>query len=255
MNIKPIITLDIDWISDCVIQDVAQLLLERRVKSTWFVTHATPALDVLRQHPDLFELGIHPNFKEGSSHGQTMAEVVDHCLRLVPEAVSARSHGLIQSDYLWRHYALKGPIRFECSTFVGRVPRTYAVRFHWDGGSLLRVPYVYQDNLEMSEPNPIWEAKTFLEGKHGLQIFDFHPFYVYTNSTSMDIFERVKQTTSHMQEITEKELQPFRQTGTGARTMFLSLIDYLARNGGGARVKDLVAFNETGESPICAPPA
>lgn len=246
MSQRPSITLDMDWAPDCAILDVAKLLLERRVKATWFVTHDTPALDLLRQHADLFELGIHPNFKEGSSHGRTMAEVVGHCLHLVPEAVSARSHGLIQSDYLWRHYALESPVRFECSTFAGRAPQIYAVRFHWAGGSLLRVPYAYQDNLEMSEPRPIWEARAFLEGKRGLQIFDFHPFYVYTNSASMDIFERVKQTASHMQRMAAKELLPFRQAGEGARTMFLSLIEHLAARGGGDRVKDLAAFDETG---------
>lgn len=249
MNLRPIITLDMDWAPDCVIQDVAQRLIERRVKSTWFVTHDTPALDLLRKHADLFELGIHPNFKEGSSHGHTMEEIVEHCLHLVPEAISARSHGLIQSDYLWRHYALESPIRFECSTFAGRAPQTYAVRFHWAGDNLLRVPYVYQDNLEMSEPHPIWEATTFLQGKRGLQVFDFHPFYVYTNSTSMDIFERVKQTGGHMQSMTEEDLLPFRQSGEGSRTMFLSLIDHLAEQGGGNQIQDIVAFNEN-EGPL-----
>lgn len=247
MNIKPIITLDIDWISDCVIQDVAQLLLERRVKATWFVTHASPVLDLLRKHADLFELGIHPNFKEGSSHGRTMEEVVDHCLRLVPEAVSARSHGLIQSDYLWRHYVQATPIRYECSTFVGRVPQAYAIQFHWTGDSLLRLPYVYQDNLEMSEPNPIWETELFLKDKQCLQIFNFHPGNVYFNLTSMNISGRFKETLKSMREHPEEQGQSFRQVGVGTRTMFISLLEYLAPRGGGDWVKNTKAFNDSGD--------
>ncbi len=67
------ITLDVDWAPDFMIDAAAQALVDREVKATWFVTHASPAVERLREHPDLFELGIHPNFLAGSSHGATPA--------------------------------------------------------------------------------------------------------------------------------------------------------------------------------------
>ena len=55
------LTFDIDWAPDWMIEEVASILIEHNVKTTWFVTHASPAIDKLRQMPELFELGIHPN--------------------------------------------------------------------------------------------------------------------------------------------------------------------------------------------------
>src|ERR1017187_7044133 len=94
------LTLDIDWAPDFVIDFAADLLIRRRVKATWFVTHSSPAVDRLRDHPELFELGIHPNFLPGSSQGKTVAEVLSFCRACVPEARSMRTHALVQSSGL-----------------------------------------------------------------------------------------------------------------------------------------------------------
>ena len=233
------VTLDVDWMPDFVIRYVAKLLLERRVKATWFVTHVSPALEWLREHNDLFELGIHPSFKTGSTHGDDMTEVIDHCVSCVPEAVSARSHGLIQSDYLWRHYLDKTPIRFECSTFIGRVPVAYATRYYWNKRALIRVPFVYQDNMEMVAPDPVWSATQFLKKTAGVQMFNFHPRYIYTNAQTSRGLEAVRQANRSYTELTEADLEPLRNDGIGARTMFLSLIDHLAAIGGGVWAKEL----------------
>ena len=90
------ITLDIDWAPDHVIDRIAAQLIDARVRATWFVTHQSPAIDRLRARPDLFELGIHPNFLNQSTHGETPAEVLAHCMALVPDARSMRTHSLVQ---------------------------------------------------------------------------------------------------------------------------------------------------------------
>ena len=64
-----VLTLDTDWAPDFVIDFVAKQLVAYQVRATWFVTHASPAVERLSQHSDLFELGIHPNFLPGSTHG------------------------------------------------------------------------------------------------------------------------------------------------------------------------------------------
>ena len=56
-----VLTLDMDWAPDCAIDFVSEELVSREVRATWFVTHASPAVHRLREHPELFELGIHPN--------------------------------------------------------------------------------------------------------------------------------------------------------------------------------------------------
>lgn len=239
MSTKIAISLDVDWMPDFVIEEVAQLLIDHKVKATWFVTHASPVWDALRRRRDLFELGIHPSFKEGSSHGANMTEVVKHCLDFVPEAVSARSHGLIQSDYLWRHYLGHTPIRRECSTYLGHAPCAHATPFHWDGDMLVRIPFVYQDNLEMARPAPVWDAETFLDGKNGMQMFNFHPRYIYTNARTSEGLEAVRRANRSYTSLTRAELDALRNPGVGARTMFVSLVEYLAQRGGGWLTRDI----------------
>jgi len=96
-----VITFDIDWAPDFVIEEVASLLQQKGVRATWFVTHACAAVELLRERSDLFELGIHPNFLEGSSHGKTPMEVLSHLLTVVPEAIGIRSHAVVQSALCW----------------------------------------------------------------------------------------------------------------------------------------------------------
>lgn len=238
MALKLAITLDIDWAPDFMIEDVACMLINKGVKATWFVTHKTPALELLRNHPHLFELGIHPNFKEGSSHGKTMPEIINHCMELVPDAVSARSHGLIQSDYLWRYYLESTPILIDCTTYAGSVPVAFASSFHWKGRSLTRLPFVYQDNMEMESPSPEWKARNFYAGKSGVQSLNFHPVYIYTNATSMNVFERLKVSGKAFHEVTEVEAMQHREKGQGTRTMFESVLEYFAVHGGGSMARD-----------------
>lgn len=72
------LTIDIDWVPDWIIEEVASILIDHNVKATWFVTHASPAVDKLQQMPELFELGMHPNCLPGSTHGDTEDEVQFH---------------------------------------------------------------------------------------------------------------------------------------------------------------------------------
>lgn len=93
-----ILTLDIDWAPDFVIEQVARIMIENKVKATWFVTHESEAIERLRENDDLFELGIHPNMLSGSTHGKTEDEVLTHVKKIVPGAISMRTHGLYQTS-------------------------------------------------------------------------------------------------------------------------------------------------------------
>ena len=97
-NHEPVLTIDVDWSPDCVIDYVANILIEREVKATWFVTHQSEAIERSHKHSTLFELGIHPNMLAGSTHGQNEDEVLAHLCEIVPNAVSMRTHGLYQSS-------------------------------------------------------------------------------------------------------------------------------------------------------------
>jgi len=237
-GVRAALTLDLDWAPDFMIDDAAQALVDRGVRATWFVTHASPAVERLRERPDLFELGLHPNFLAGSSHGATPEEVVAHCAALVPGARAVRTHCLMQSTPLHDALLAGSDVEVDVSLFLPGATHVEAVEQWSPGGRLVRLPYVWQDNMEMYAPRAQWSVDGLLDPP-GLRIFDFHPVHVWLNSASFEPYERLK-ATRPLGEVAPEDAAALRNDdGPGARTAFLALADRLAALGGGAKVSDL----------------
>jgi hypothetical protein len=224
------ITIDIDWAPDFVIESVARLLIEREVRATWFVTHPTPVLRLLRSHPELFELGIHPNFLPGSSHGATPTEVIDYCLRMVPDAMSVRTHALVQSTPILQQIARDTSVRVDVSLYL---PRVFVAPFQFDldGGSLTRVPYQWEDDFEMSLREPNWDPALLVDDDAGSPlVLDFHPIHIYLNSESFANYAVLKTVRSRLSDLTPAEVAPFVHMGTGTGTAFEAALRYAAES-------------------------
>src|ERR1700687_1418981 len=98
-----IITFDTDWCPDFVIEHVRDLLLKYNVKSTWFVTNESKAIQTLKKNK-LFEIGIHPNFLTNSTHGNDFNSIMTHMKRIAPNAKSIRTHALVESTLMLSQY-------------------------------------------------------------------------------------------------------------------------------------------------------
>jgi hypothetical protein len=227
------LTLDTDWAPDFAIDHAAGLLSEQGVAATWFVTHASPAIDRLRERPDLFELGIHPNFKAGSSHGDSPAAVLAHCTALVPEARSMRTHGLVQSSDLLALVRASTAIRVDASLFLPHARALAPVDYPLETGSLVRIPYLWEDDAEMYRATPDWATAALARDAGGLAVFCFHPIHVFLNSADMGPYRSLG-------DAGEREAAALRHDGAGAGTAFAELIGALA-GARGARVSELAA--------------
>ncbi|MBI4952855.1 MAG: hypothetical protein HY908_12540 [Myxococcales bacterium] len=232
------ITLDVDWAPDFAIELAAQTLRDAGVRSTWFVTHCSPAIDRLAAEEDLFELGIHPNFLPGSSHGATPEAVLDACMAMVPRARSMRTHGLVQSTGLFDLVMLRTPIRADVSMLLPRARHLAPFAWRRGGRSLTRFPYFWEDDVEMESARPSWEVAPLLEGP-GLKIFGFHPIHVALNSADLGPYERLKREVGNMRAATAGDIRSRAHDGHGARSVFDALVGHLAGVGGGARISDL----------------
>lgn len=228
------ITLDIDWAPDFVIDMVADILIEANVPATWFVTHASPAVDRLRERNDLFELGIHPNFLPNSSHGTTVPEVLAYCMDLVPDAVSMRSHALVQSSVILSYVMMETPIQFEASLFLPHATHLVPIVHHIGHRRLVRLPYWWEDDAEMLCPVPEWDVATTLSSP-GLKIFDFHPIHIVLNSASMTGYAELKQLGA-LQSVLQSHCDAHIFGGRGTGTAFRDLVDRLSATGAGTRI-------------------
>jgi len=233
------LTLDVDWAPDFMIDFAAAILVENRVRATWFVTHASPALARLRAHPDLFEIGIHPNFFPGSTHGDSPAAVLRHCLELVPEAVSIRTHGLFQSTALLERVMHETAILTDASLYLPRAKGLEPIEYEWARKTLLRVPHFWEDDFEMEREAPCWNLAPLLSDDYGLRVFDFHPIHVYLNSSTPRAYRQLKQAVPNLAELTSDQANGAVQIGTGTRTLFNELVAHFSKAGDSMRISDI----------------
>lgn len=234
------LTLDIDWAPDCVIDDVARILKENEVRATWFVTHRSEAVERLR-HVELFELGIHPNMLAGSTHGKTEDEVMAHVRRIVPSAISMRTHGLYQTSNFLKKAAREYGVAIDVSLFLPRAAALRPHRLTWSGLSLWRIPYFWEDDSEMWEDEPLWDVSDHRLDVCGLKVFDFHPVHVALNTEAPERYEELKRT--HPFESWDRELvEKKANKGDGPRTLFLGLVQKL--RGKGRQVREIISTVE-----------
>ena len=233
-----IITLDVDWAPDFVVDEVADRLADRGVRATWFLTHEGPAVERLKSRHALFELGIHPNFLEGSSQGSDPTEVLGFFRDLVPNAVSVRSHAMVQSSRLMELYASQTALRVDSTLFLPGWPDIHPFEHRVGGRSMVRIPFCWADDYELSSPNgaPGWAG---YERMPGLKVFLFHPIHVYLNSTSPETYASLKCSFPSLREVTQKELDRFRAGGYGVGTVFEELVDSISRLGRSSTLRDV----------------
>jgi hypothetical protein len=233
-----LITLDIDWAPDFVVDFVARELLARQVRATWFITHQSPTLDLLRAAPDLFELGLHPNFLPGSSHGNTPAEVLSHLTSIEPQALSMRSHSLAQSTPIFDAVLKETHVRVDSTIFLPNMDGIRPVEHLIRGNRLLRVPFFWADDYEMERRSPDWHLNSRLEIT-GLKVFLFHPIHLFLNSASFDSYAGLKKRTPQLQLLTEDFAQDYIHNGSGTLTLFRELVDHLATLGKSSCLRDI----------------
>lgn len=236
---EPVITIDLDWAPDYMIEPMAEALIARGVRATWLVTHASPTVDALRRRPDLFELGIHPNFQPGSTHGNAPEEVIDHCLSLVPSARCVRTHGLVQSTNLLYALARREGLCVDLSLYFHRCRHASPCHFAYRNARLLRLPFVWADDVEVGCSDAAWRLDRIL-AFDGLKILDCHPVHVFLNCPSGEAYNAYRRLRS-VNSIAESEARALKRTGLGPATMFAEAIAHLAERGGGGRISDLAA--------------
>ena len=237
-----IITLDMDWAPDWMLEDCLRRLVDAEVAATWFVTHDTPVLEEIAKRNDLFEAGIHPNCLQGSSHGSTDEEVLSHICSLLPEARSMRTHGLYQSTS-FLELAAAGGIERDVSLFLPWAARLEPHVLPISGNTMLRFPYFWEDDVAVETPGAPWDLDDPAFHGPGLKIFDFHPVHVALNTGSMAVYTELKRERP-LQEWNREFVAEHANAGAGPGTLFRELCSNLS--GKGITIEKLAGLVEGG---------
>jgi hypothetical protein len=185
------ITMDLDWACDEVIEDSLNLIDDAGIPVTIFVTHQTSLLERMRKN-SLIRLGIHPNFNPllNNQGDKDYLTVIREIKSLVPEAVSARSHGLVNSTGILQAFQDAG-ITHDLNLFIPFSPGVNLKPFrHFNG--MLRLPYFFEDDVQCQLEKRWKSEEHILQSGDGLRIFNFHPIHLFLNSEKLDNYNNAK---------------------------------------------------------------
>jgi hypothetical protein len=237
-----LITIDTDWVSDSILAQVVDFLIENEIKSTWFITNQSPQIRRLLEYPNFFELGLHPNFAKGSTQGKTPRETLINLKKIIPEARSSRTHDLFQSTSLLRMLREEFDILYDVSILLPNTPNIvpHKVFFSKNMG-LLRIPYFWEDDTEMYCPDPCFSLSHDKYHTNGIKIFNFHPIHIVLNSVSMDNYFLCKSEID-ITKCALSELQRYiNKSDDGTETFFRKLVHQIKNDGqfSGMTISDL----------------
>lgn len=229
---ESVLTFDVDWVPDFVIDFVIEQLIEKNIRSTWFVTHDSPSIRKIIEMKDLFEIGLHPNFLPTSTHGKNEDEVMNYFSKFIPNTKLIRTHALFQSTVLLRNLIQNYKIEIDVSLLL---PHTVNLEPHYvylgeNLPKLIRVPYFWEDDIEMYNPKKSWNLDPTWFNLKGLKIFDFHPIHIYLNSNDMKNYELIKKQ-GELNNITKHELNNYiNKTTKGVNDFFNELCENISKN-------------------------
>ncbi len=226
-----LITIDVDWASDPIIKEAAKILIDNNIKSTWFITHKSPAIMELMDYPDLFELGVHPNFEANSTQGKTPIEVLKYLKEIFPSAKSVRTHSLLQSIPLLKLMSEKFELCHDVSIFLPGMPNIIPHEiFFSESLKITRIPYFWGDNQETYKTSPNFSISDSKYHVEGIKIFSFHPIQILLNANSIDVYNNFKSKI----DVTSCQISDLEEfinaSGSGSGTFFRELVHFIKTN-------------------------
>ncbi|MEW6470021.1 MAG: hypothetical protein AB1458_13920 [Bacteroidota bacterium] len=223
-----IITLDVDWASDYVIDYVADKLVRSKVRATWFITHDSPSIRSLFRYDDLFEIGLHPNFMDGSTQGDSPARVMEHLKNIYPLAESVRTHGLFQSSPLLKQLVDEFGVKYDSSLFLPYTKNIEPHGMYYRGsGELIRLPYFWSDYTEANHPSRDFSFANPKYHMEGMKVFNFHPVHVALNTEDVRRYDELRASV-RISACKKADIDRFRnRSAKGAENVFDALLDKL----------------------------
>jgi hypothetical protein len=233
-----LITIDEDWASLSAVEYSLDMMKERNLPSTLFVTEK---VDEGRE--SIFkgkcDLAVHPFYKERMFD----EEVLISSMGFLPKnPKGARNHRrLVTRPDLFEaeaKHGLQWDSNYGVSESYGYGNGTGLPFFLWHDGSkydLLEFPIHYEDDLFLFDP----EGFDFNESriKDMLELsrekfftcltFTFHPIHVFLNSSSISDYERFKQLGISKDEEGLREYRDSLKEKKGIRDLYISVLDYL----------------------------
>jgi hypothetical protein len=222
-------SVDVEWAAREVLADLVQVFDQFGVRATFFVTHAGVEIPG-------HERGLHPNFRRnGDTYRQLIAsrgndpmlgedEIYDHIvqttLAFAPEAKGLRSHSLYYDSALLPVYNRLG-LEYDCSY---QMPFVENLRPFWKHHDIVEIPTFYADHLDIMTGASGFRVASLMLDRSGIKVLDFHPNIIFLNASSNEAYMSTRGIYRD-----HERLLAARESGKGARTLLLELLETVAK--------------------------
>jgi len=182
-------TSDIDWAAEDALTIQQRIFDKYDIKATYFVTHESPLIRKWHREGRI-DIGIHPNFLPGSSHGDTFEQVIDTVMKLVPDARCFRAHGCFDVTPI-THALVRRGLLYD-SNLVTNLQQDLRPIEHESG--LWRFPVFYEDGTHF-EWRRSWDFSEYknLFSQPGLKVISTHPMITALNVTTSENWAALKE--------------------------------------------------------------
>ena len=189
---KIYLTFDMDWACDEVMDFLYDALEQYNLSATINITNVFSTLEKYKKNKKI-HLGIHPNFNfliDGSKGGSSnKEEVIRRRKDVIPDAVVARSHSLLNSSPITKSLYDHG-IRFELNHFIE--PYEGICVYPWLFQGVVQVPFFYEDDLWLLEESNNSPSFYLSPNINMHKVFNFHPIHLFLNSECLERYGKIK---------------------------------------------------------------
>ncbi len=221
---------DVDWASEDVMESYFQKMLSYKQRATLFLTHQSDRIDKVFSK-NLIDRGIHPNFMEKSSHGNSFKEVAETCVKYAPESYGFRSHRAFDvtdiTHMLYNDYGY----RYVSNQITILQPMIRPI-LHESG--LVNYPVFFEDGTHLyNQLDLSIEPYKRLFVSPGLKILSFHPMNYVFNSPSYHYMRSIKDSLTREQfnNIDKQTISRLQNRNRGIRDFIDDLVEFITIKG------------------------
>lgn len=216
-------TMDIDWASESAIRYAVSYFLEAGIPLTVFCTHKSAYLNELIGNGQI-DAGIHPNFVQPSSQGETEDEIIRFCLNVVPETKVFRCHRWYAVNDIYEKLYAQG-FRYESNICTLLDP----VRPFLHRSGMISFPVFFEDGAYLYHKLSLhFEEVQARFTVPGLKVVNVHPMHFALNTPYFSYMREIKDHVSRedWNRMSETELQALRFQGRGIADFTRELVNH-----------------------------
>ena len=231
MKVRPrvLITTDIDWASDWLLESFFDRLFTLVPNALAFSTHDSKILKYYSAK-GILDIGVHPNFRNHSTHGSNTRSVSSFVGKLFSTHKIYRSHGFVDSPAIRTEMRKHGYV-YESNILKYNEPGLKSEKL-LEG--LTRLPCFWSDGWSLRDreitdkmicKDSIKKTQFFL-AQPGLKVINIHPILFVNNCFSLEHYNEFR---NQAESFSNEDYKKFKNsTRLGTYDYFKDMIDTIA---------------------------